>query len=384
MTTPHNPRDILIHVHEYLSGQGFFYTRQAIANLYLSLKTKPFVILAGPSGTGKTQMVRLFAEALGHRDHCLLVPVRPDWADSSELLGYVDYQGVYRHKPLLNWVLRAHQRPEEPFFVILDEMNLARVEHYLSEFLSIIETRRWENGEIVTAPLLGLLPEQLRPEDQRLAELGWPANLCLVGTVNMDETTFGLSPKVLDRAQVIEVSEVRLDWPASSEEIPPMEGVKADFLQTKFLQGNDLSEEDKLRLRPAMQWLQKVSAALAPVGLALGYRIRDELAFYLINRVAIRELISEGEALDRQLVQKILPRLQGASPRYGEVLPQLLALLHPEALKDVSDLRQVPFGTLREKVGPKTTQPRPFPQATDKLMAMYQRFEEGGFTTFWD
>lgn len=122
-------RTTLAHIHEYISGQGFFYAKQDIANFFLALKTKPFVILSGISGSGKTQLVRQFAAALGYADHCTLIPVGADWTDSTDLLGYQDLQGNFRTRPLLDTILAAYAQPEAPFFAILDEMNLARVEY---------------------------------------------------------------------------------------------------------------------------------------------------------------------------------------------------------------------------------------------------------------
>ncbi|MEO1385008.1 MAG: hypothetical protein AAFV78_17445, partial [Bacteroidota bacterium] len=93
------PRQILEHIHAYIAAQGFFFTKQDIANLYLCLKSKPFVILAGISGTGKTQLVRQFARAMGHGNHCFLIPVRPDWTDHTDLLGVQGSKSSDFHVP---------------------------------------------------------------------------------------------------------------------------------------------------------------------------------------------------------------------------------------------------------------------------------------------
>ncbi len=381
--TQHNPRDILVHIHEYVGGKGFFYTRQAIANLYLALKTKPFVILTGPSGTGKTQLVRLFAEAIGYRNNCLMIPVRPDWTDSSELLGYRDLKGNYQSGRLIALIQKAHEHPKQLFFVILDEMNLARVEYYLPEFLSVLETRRWNGEQVITDSILGIGKSQPSSDFEGLAQLGWPANLYLIGTVNMDDTTHPFSPKVLDRAQTIEFSTVQLDWPVAYESIDPMEGVASDFLATPYLHANDLDASQKKQLQPVINWLNQINDALAMVDLSIGYRVRDEVAFYMMHRMNIRELVSEGEALDRLMAQKILPRIQGTSGRVSNLLVKLMQILAPKALEELTHTSALKYADLYRLLGDPVKKKLPFPLSLEKLLMMYQRLEEDGYTSYW-
>lgn len=158
------------------------------------------MILAGISGTGKTRLVKLFAEALGAtRDNgrFRLIPVRPDWSDPADLLGYKDLSGRFQPGPMMQVFVEARQ-PEnrhQPYFICLDEMNLARVEHYFSDLLSVLETQEWREGEIQTQALIS--PATLgNPEDERTyGGLGIPENVFLIGTVNMDETTHPFSKK---------------------------------------------------------------------------------------------------------------------------------------------------------------------------------------------
>ncbi len=201
-------------VKSYISHRGFHYPPGLIENLFLSLKTKPFVILAGVSGTGKTKLVKLFAEALGatgDNGQFTLIPVRPDWSDPSDLLGYKDLSGVFRPGRLAEVLVEASQleNQHKPYFICLDEMNLARVEYYFSDVLSVIETQEWRQDRIVTSKLINR--ESLLPQDQLLyGDLSIPDNVYLVGTVNMDETTHPFSKKVLDRANTIEFNYINL------------------------------------------------------------------------------------------------------------------------------------------------------------------------------
>ncbi|MED3717025.1 DUF3578 domain-containing protein [Geobacillus thermodenitrificans] len=199
-------RSAVEHIHSYITAKGFYYTQEEVMNLFLSLKTKPFVILSGISGTGKTKIAQWLAESVGATEdngQFILIPVRPDWNDGSDLLGYVDIKGDFKPGPLTNVITEAENHPDKPYFVVLDEMNLARVEHYFSDVLSVMESRRWENGRIISSRLL--------PKETAGRDLFLPPNVYIIGTVNMDETTHPFSKKVLDRANTIEFNRIRLD-----------------------------------------------------------------------------------------------------------------------------------------------------------------------------
>ena len=209
------PKELVQHTFDYITNSGFRYQKEEIANFYLALRTKPFVILAGISGTGKTQLPRKFAEALGFSEEQVKqIPVKPDWTDCSELIGYVSLSGLFVPKELTLAIQEA-LKPEnknKPYFFILDEMNLARVEHYFSDFLSVIETRKRDKSVITTDHILRKEALNDASNSNDFGELRWAQNLFLIGTVNMDETTHTFSRKVLDRANSIEMNEMDLNW----------------------------------------------------------------------------------------------------------------------------------------------------------------------------
>ena len=170
---------------------------------------KHFVLLSGLSGTGKTKLAELYAEAYHGinegeiNEYFLLVPVQPDWMDATGLIGYVNplqQETTYETTSFLQFLHQALERPDHPHFVCLDEMNLARVEYYFAPFLSAMETE---------SPIV--IHQQDEPIDSVEPKLDWPKNLFIIGTVNMDETTHAFSDKVLDRAFTLEFWNVRLD-----------------------------------------------------------------------------------------------------------------------------------------------------------------------------
>ncbi len=356
-------QSIIDHVSSYIQSKGFFYEKKDLVNFFLSLKTKPFVILSGISGTGKTKIVQWFAESLGATEEngqFTLIPVRPDWSDSSDLLGYVNLQGEFQERPLIKVLEAADANPNRPYFVVLDEMNLARVEYYFSDFLSVIESRKWKDRKIVTSPVL--------PEAITNKHITIPSNVYIIGTVNMDETTHPLSKKVLDRANTIEFNTVNLDYFNFLMDMEEKEAEVASnrSLETEYLHLKECFKENEDLVRNISNILIEINKILESVGAQVGYRIRDEICFYMAYNEQ-GKLLSFDEALDYQIYQKILPRLAGSDGRTEEVLKQLYVLCANEEYDS----------------GNSDASYAKYPRSANKLSHMLRRFEYDGFTSFW-
>ncbi|OSY00993.1 MrcB family domain-containing protein [Bacillus nitratireducens] len=356
-------QSIIDHVSSYIQSKGFYYEKKDLINFFLSLKTKPFVILSGISGTGKTKIVQWFAESLGATEEngqFTLIPVRPDWSDSSDLLGYVNLQGEFQERPLIKVLETADANPNRPYFVVLDEMNLARVEYYFSDFLSVMESRKWKDGKIVTSPVL--------PESITNKHIMIPSNVYIIGTVNMDETTHPLSKKVLDRANTIEFNTVNLDYFNFLMDVEEKEAeiVSNSSLAAKYLHLKECFKENEDLVRNISSVLIEINKTLESVGAQVGYRIRDEICFYMAYNEQ-GKLLSFDEALDYQIYQKILPRLAGSDGRTEEVLKQLYVLCANEEYDS----------------GNNADSYAKYPRSANKLSHMLRRFEYDGFTSFW-
>ncbi|KUH45580.1 hypothetical protein M2E15_3506 [Bacillus mycoides] len=356
-------QSIIDHVSSYIQSKGFFYEKKDLINFFLSLKTKPFVILSGISGTGKTKIAQWFAESLGATEEngqFTLIPVRPDWSDSSDLLGYVNLQGEFQDRPLIKVLEAADANPNRPYFVVLDEMNLARVEYYFSDFLSVIESRKWKDGKIVTSTVL--------PESITNKHITIPSNVYIIGTVNMDETTHPLSKKVLDRANTIEFNTVNLDYFNFLMDVEEKEAEIASnrSLETAYLHLKECFKENEDLVRNISNIFIEINKILESVGAQVGYRIRDEICFYMAYNEQ-GKLLSFDEALDYQIYQKILPRLAGSDGRTEEVLKQLYVLCANEEYDS----------------GNNDASYAKYPRSANKLSHMLRRFEYDGFTSFW-
>lgn len=386
---------ILHHIQSHIRRQGFFFPEHLIENFYLSLKAKPFVILAGISGTGKTRLVKLFAEALGAtRDNgqFTLIPVRPDWSDPADLLGYKDLAGRFQPGPVTQLFVEARQ-PEnrhKPYFICLDEMNLARVEHYFSDLLSVLETQEWREGEIqtqalISAALLGT------PEDElKYGGLGIPENVFLIGTVNMDETTHPFSKKVLDRASTLEFNYINLQqYPEAMTQEADGAAELAElnhlFLRSDYLSLADAYDTHQELVVRTTGRLVRINALLEDIHAHVGFRVRDAVCFYMIYNERYG-LMDEEEAFDWQLLQKLLPRIQGS---HSSVRRVLLGLMK-EAIGNGTSLT-FNMESLMEDASPlylawaggKTPPGLKHPQSARKLAYMLRRLEEDGFTSYW-
>ena len=393
---------------------------------YLSaIRTKPFLLLAGISGTGKSRIVKEMAYAscpdegdlredkTSPGNYCL-VEVKPNWNDSTELLGYetVLDGGNYHLTKFVKFLIKAMQHENVPFFVCLDEMNLAAVEQYFAEFLSILESRKDVDGTIKSEPLIPaaifnkydnklfkeLFPSKEKQEkdtsytivDEELAPysnatyeilreegLRIPRNLIVVGTVNMDDTTYQFSRKVIDRAMTIEMNEVNLNDMFDIEKPDALsyreDVVGKSWFFAPFAQSNNalqqMNGERELLAKKIKATIgqtdadgtitpDSLEAILGKTPFRIAYRVVNEL---ILHFYALRWENQEAEfeelynkALDNILMMKVLPRIEGNEDLVKEPLAQLATWTEVE-----------------------------YPKANAKIVEMRERLECAHFTSFW-
>ena len=364
------------YIHKFIESKGFEYSKDLIKNFYLCLKTKPFVILSGISGTGKSKMVKLFAEALGansKNNRFKMIPVKPEWSDSTDLLGYRNIEGNFILGIITSIAYSAMKDPKFPYFICLDEMNLARVEYYFSDILSLMETRRRDsNLKIVTEKFFS--KEQFGKDKEafeKYKDIYIPDNLYIIGTVNMDETTFPFSKKVLDRANTIEFNNIDLSYNFEEFSLNKVEPkvYYNNFLKSDFLKIADCREYKDIALK-VIEKLVNINNILKPYNQQFGFRVRDEIVFYIIYALK-HNVMDFNKALDYSIVQKILPKISGSDIETLEILIKLFNLLNNTNLDvnlEEKDLENI-------NVFYKLT--------SEKLKNMIRRFLKDGFTTFW-
>lgn len=391
-------------------------TKSINKKLLVSLRTKPFLLLAGISGTGKSRIVKEMAYAscpdeddLRKDDvapgNYLLVEVKPNWHDSTELLGYEStIKENYVLTSFVKFLYKAMKYPNVPFFVCLDEMNLAPVEQYFAEFLSVLESRKlMEDGKtILSEPLIkadifkkypklalelsgkhviekpqnnsGYMltsskEEYIPMEDEyrELQEKGLriPQNVLVIGTVNMDETTHQFSRKVIDRAMTIEMNEVKFDaFFDSNDEL----GYTDEPLGKEYFLPKYTSAKNALESIPEdAEWIKKevpnllelLNKALDDTPFKVAYRVQNELVLYFVSlreEAENKDLTTEellNKAMDGILMMKVLPRIEGDR-----------------------DLLEKPLKRLTDYV-------KNYTSASAKIEEMQKRLDNSHFTSFW-
>lgn len=333
---------------------------------YLSaLRTKPFMLLAGISGTGKSRIVRKLAQAtvtkeiqlkynekfvsenfdeekweLHRPENFELIQVKPNWHNSMDVIGYLsNMNGVhYEFTPFVKFIVKAWCNPTIPFFLCLDEMNLAPVEEYFAEFLSAIESRGFENGEYMTDPIIkpfdefgnGVSVSMINSLNDSLKDamgsdvenhlrtkgLTLPPNLIVIGTVNMDETTFSFSRKVLDRAMSIEMNEVNYNSfldDATDDELKAIVEEFGEELNELLVNRHIHAKEVVANLDKAsdvIKYLETINNLLEGTPFKLGYRAANEALIYLQSTIDFG-MDNFAQAMDNFTLMKILSRIEG-------------------------------------------------------------------------
>lgn len=377
-------------------------------NSYLSfitaIRTKPFILLAGISGTGKSRIVRRLAQATDDIDvfkkdtdrwkchrpaNFELIQVKPNWHNSMDVIGFKSNipNEHYEFTPFVDFIVKAWAHPKTPFFLCLDEMNLAPVEEYFAEFLSAIESRSInDRDEYETDPIIKPLDsfgEELAGEmmkhfvdneiivsndiEQRFRKRGisLPPNLVVMGTVNMDETTFSFSRKVLDRAMSIEMNEVDYEsflLGKTEFNIPVLTGLNNDLIKRPI---SAQEVKDDIDADFVIAYLTEVNEILEDTPFMLGYRAANEAFLYVASdeEVGKKNMLS---ALDEFTLMKILSRIEGDETK-------LKTNDGKELLDELSQLmkRKEYFGSLNSS------------KSIKKLELMINVLNRDHFVSFW-
>ena len=391
---------------EIIKGNTSIYHNVSETNSHMNyltaLRTKPFMLLAGISGTGKSRIVRKFAQAsvteelqrkydpksvengfdrwqLHKPANFEIIQVKPNWHNSLEVVGYKSNIGGahYEFTPFVEFVAKAWRHQEIPFFLCLDEMNLAPVEQYFAEFLSAIESRSIENGEYETDPiikpftefsekvckemldhLVGKIdasnaipgsPEAKLVERFMTKGLTLPKNLLVLGTVNMDETTFSFSRKVLDRAMSIVMNKVEYDKFFTGEtenDIVEFNENTKSLLIDRPIRGLGAEENGADKVE---EYLTAINNLLDETPFKLGYRAANEALLYVSAAHLFDSEATVEAALDEFTLMKILSRIEGDKRSIGTKLDDLQEVItestYPKSNKKLQQMAK----TLRDK-----------------------------------
>jgi 5-methylcytosine-specific restriction protein B len=376
-------------VEEAISRCGLRTAPGFLRRLIASLASKPFVILTGTSGTGNTKVAQALAGWLtSDQQTYQLIPVGADWTGSDNIVGYPDGLDAtaYIGKPALELVWHAAENPAMPHFLILDEMNLSHVERYFADLLSAMESRE-------PIPLYSGPPRKLSNKGLPTA-LPVAPNVFVIGTVNVDETTYMFSPKVLDRANVLEfrVDAGDLQSYFGGGKTPDLSSIKGHggalgaTLVRAVTQPVETPAEVRARFESEMLLFFNV---LKPHGAEFWYRVVFEASRFLYF---FHELADEAEqwfekAFDGVIAQKFLPKLHGQRTRMAPLLRKLWFLcVNPEEARGANVLTRLDevsrsMERSAEPVGNLPTA-APYPVSAEKITRMWRLLNENGFASF--
>jgi MoxR-like ATPase len=347
-----------------------------------SLATKRFAILTGLSGSGKTQIAMKFGEWLG-QDAWKIVPVRPDWTGSDALFGYEDAlqpaaddgRRSWHAPEVLQFIIRALLDRESPYLLILDEMNLAHVERYFADVLSGMETTANCIPNLRKEAAYWGIPSNL-PD-----KAPFPRNLFVVGTVNVDETTYLFSPKVLDRANTFEFRVATEDLASSAQR--PQVAKTGDRALTRGLltiAGDDSwqAKNPAPRQGEFVTYLKLLHRLLTEAGFEFGHRVLYEAIRFAAIYAATGDT-DELTALDLQVMQKVLPRLHGSRRRLEPTLCALGQFCHDLAFDPKIGLRDA---IARFDQLPATSTAARLPISFEKVSRMIRILRANQFVSF--
>lgn len=335
-----------------LMKKGFSFTEEFVERFLLSAKAKPFIILSGISGVGKTLLPRAIMEILDN-GNCRPIAVSPDWTDNSDMLGYFGADGKFISGEFTNIVIEASKNLHIPYFIVLDEMNLAKVEYYFAQILSVMESRYYDPytgcaqhfDSLFNIGIKKRLSNSVSQFEREISDLRIPANLVIIGTVNIDESTHPFSKKVLDRANVLEINDVDLMIGVQElTTIPPdisilpntknftgsITNLKELFQQWTFNYLLENKYDFNSFIGKWIKQLDQFNEILKVHKLNFGLRMRDEVCIYMYYG-AIRNLDSsnpdwDNKYFDHQVVQKLLTRLEGEEGEIEDTLFELFKL----------------------------------------------------------
>ncbi|MBK9271421.1 MAG: AAA family ATPase [Saprospiraceae bacterium] len=356
-----------------IKNSGLSYSDILFTRFTASLLTKPFVILTGLSGSGKTKLAQAFVQWICQDEsQYRIIPVGADWTNREPLLGYPNAlkpeEYVKPDSGVLDLIIQANLQPDLPHFLILDEMNLSHVERYFADFLSVMESN--EEIPLYTGNIENGVPARLKVA----------SNLFIIGTVNIDETTNMFSPKVLDRANTIEFRVTQVEMANFLRNIKDINmdalsgkgaGMAKSFLEMAVSKDFTTTDIDEINTA-----LVQFFSELKKTGAEFGYRSATEILRLIHQLTVLDNTLTTNQKIDIAIMQKLLPKLHGSRRKLSPVLEKLGAFCVTDKIKVITDV----FG--KDDFDFENSPEVLYRLSLEKIARMYKGAIDNGFASF--
>ena len=366
------------YINKYIQSKGYEFEKGTVENLYLSLKTKPFLMLYGSEGCGKYSLVRLFCESIG---------ITPQNGRFKTVSTYNNYQPLYNHMgyrnsdntfcpgEVLKFIIKAASSKDEPYVLYIDDINKTDPDKYLCEIIKSLDSVRLdENGILISEPIFSADLFETEDEKEMFGNIKIPDNLYIICSICRDENCFSLSSKLKDRANIIELKADSLkEIPQTTNPCDPLTNITNEFLRQEYFDVTHIENTNYIQIFASI--LYEINKPLKYANKEFGYRVRNEILFYLMLNKKYG-LLTDNDAFDNCIYQRILPKIEGSEPS----IKNILSLIFRQCVtKGIGDYYTNSLKMFRSLSHPDCH----YKKSAEKITFMTRRLEESDLCTFF-
>ncbi len=380
-----NIQYVFNNTYEYISQNGFPCHRDDVYNIFLALKSQGFIILTGDAGCGKKRFATSFANSLGANaanGRFKMISAEADWRASKELLGFLDSNSQFNEGVVLAFLKEAFENKDKPYFLCIDNFNIARPEQYMATFMSTLSNRFCdEDGNIVTEPILSR--EIFGKDDaayEKWGDVRIGDNLYIFAIAKKGETFYPLTTEITDRAFSFEIINSSLVFnPPDTNQIEKALPIDADnsILKPELISADDFNS-DFDNIKDLSFTLDLMNKTILSDSFPISKRTRDAILIYSYYSRKY-DVFYPDKCLDFVITEKILPSIHGHTSNVQRCLSDLFVY---SLLKGDNELEEYPATSLKmEQI--KSFAKFKYPQTANKVIKMLRRYEDDGYTSFW-